>query len=250
MTATNTSNRSGSELATAIDASVARQRKYAVALIAAILVAGLGSVWLVLTQVQDKLELLKQTQLEVETLVAQKKEREGEIREVEARLQRAAADLKTVEQKIAEANSKLQSAQTGQALKEALSRTEAIRSGIETASGTLSTKTQSRSNASYSVSLFVMSSSDDERLNLNSHVQSLGYRLAPTSFTVTPGASYGWFAKQPTVFYYSQSSAAAARELAKVLKAKTGRDFAVQIGSGLNVSAEERLSVFVVHLPG
>ena len=249
MAANDTPNNAQIELISHITATVSRQRKYAIAAMVGILAAGLVLVALVLHQVQEKLSLLSKTEEKIASLVVQKMEREAEIRKVELKLQSAAEELRTLEKKIAESNSKLQSPETGRALKEALSRTEAIRSGIESASGSLSGIPSTRSTSAYSISLFVMSPSDDERASLNSRIQSLGYRLAPTSFTVSPGSSHSWFAKQPTVFYYSPSNAAAAREIARQLKSMTGRDFSVQIGNGLNVSTEERLSVMVVHMP-
>lgn len=118
----------------------------------------------------------------------------------------------------------------------------------ETRSNNLTNQGTIRTSA-YSVGLFIDSDSDDERSAINSKLQAMGYQLAPTSFTVSSGASQAWFAKRPTVFYYSPTSADAAGYLARALRPITGKQFVVQSGRGLNVSDKERASLFVVHLP-
>jgi len=105
----------------------------------------------------------------------------------------------------------------------------------------------SQNRASFSVGLQTVGIPDDQRQKLNEKLSAEGYGLDPITYSYDASARPSWFARNNTVFYYSPNSVRAAQELAQLMTAETGQQFAVQPGAGLGVDPAKRDVTFFIH---
>jgi hypothetical protein len=89
--------------------------------------------------------------------------------------------------------------------------------------------------------------SDPDRTALNEKIHAAGYGLDPQTWSYPAGERPEWFALRSTVFYYSNSAASEAQELARTMKSLTGQDFEVQRGAGLGVDPGRKDVTLYVH---
>jgi seryl-tRNA synthetase len=99
--------------------------------------------------------------------------------------------------------------------------------------------------SNYSVGLQTLGFSDEERIALNSKIQSQGFSLDETSWAYTERPS--WFARNSTVFYYDDSTRRVATQLAQFLTTITGQTFTVQRGGGYGVDPSRQNVTLFVH---
>lgn len=104
-----------------------------------------------------------------------------------------------------------------------------------------------RGKSDLGVGLQTLGVPDAERVALNDSLRAEGYGLDPVTWSYAAGERPAWFATRSTVFYYAASAQAAAQELARFMKLRTGQDFVVQRGAGLGVDPARRDLTLYVH---
>lgn len=163
------------------------------------------------------------------------------------------AQLTAIKQEVDVLQKTLQAAQTNnqannRTINEAIERASEIGNAISKTNASLQSTSQIvRPTSDYRVGIQTLGLDESVRLRLIKRLETLGYGIHDTSSSYALDERPTWFAQRPTVFYYENSSVAAARQLARALKDITGRDFAVQRGNGLGVEPSERGITFFVH---
>jgi hypothetical protein len=104
-----------------------------------------------------------------------------------------------------------------------------------------------RSRSDYTVGLQTLGVADSERVALNEGLRGDGYSLDPVTWSYAADQRPSWFAERSTVFHYASSSKPMAEQIARDMKAKTGRDFEVRRGAGLGVDPAKREVTIFVH---
>jgi hypothetical protein len=92
-------------------------------------------------------------------------------------------------------------------------------------------------NAAYWVGVLGTSEASSDIQTITDHLNEYGYTV---KFVASVNRDEPWFAKEPTIFYYSEKTKSVANQLAADLTRKLGKSFKAKFGGGYEVPQDQQ----------